>query len=469
MASLGALARDSACFALASVLFCVAMLLGQTRHSDYGGSFFALLAFCLYGIVLVSGLARGVINPFRIVPAITMMWYIYPFIYIFMIDDAALSFPVPVLWASGANIVAAALIAFLFSYLIGAVSFTLDASTAHRLLGLAGTASVMQLCAILGGFWTYLGAAAEGVGPIISFMSFLGLFVLPIAALNAALPAHEGRAFRKWIIIGFIAAVQIAWLSVDGRRMLANVMLVSLLLYLHAALSVRKPSLRDLLSFAFSTMVISICVYVLWRYFFHVRHTHYFLQSTGHAYPGLWDIMQAMGQVDLPALDAAFAENVVMRPFIIQSVTAFEQAHLGLLWGQGLVADLLNAIPSAFGIDKSGLLVAERLWASQLGVPYNDWANTLYLDGYADFGIAGLSIYILCVWGVMKAALFIVALLSPIVRLPVLISFLVMLISVESSIGAIFAGFRNAAILCVLLLLARFARQLLPGNRAVRA
>jgi hypothetical protein len=99
----------------------------------------------------------------------------------------------------------------------------------------------------------------------------------------------------------------------------------------------------------------------------------------------LSDYVEALNNVSEATLSSELQNNVAARPYIIESVGIVQHYATGHLYGKELLYDFLRVIPSAFYPGKERFLAdngaPETLWNRELGVPLNDYANTLILDG----------------------------------------------------------------------------------------
>jgi hypothetical protein len=133
------------------------------------------------------------------------------------------------------------------------------------------------------------------------------------------------------------------------------------------------------------------------KLFYKVRLASYeFVHEPGKSH-SLLDYIEAMNHVSEETLSTELNNNVAARPYIIASVGIVQKYATGHLNGEELLYDFYRAIPSLIYPNKEQLLadypIPESQWNKGLSVPFNDYANSLMLDGYVDFSYFGFLIY----------------------------------------------------------------------------
>ena len=158
-----------------------------------------------------------------------------------------------------------------------------------------------------------------------------------------------------------------------------------------------KLSFRHFLYTAMLAVPLGLGIAQANKLFYKVRLASYeFVHEPGKSH-SLLDYIEAMNHVSEETLSTELNNNVAARPYIIASVGIVQKYATGHLNGEELLYDFYRAIPSLFYPNKEQLLadypMPESQWNKGLSVPFNDYANSLMLDGYVDFSYFCFLIY----------------------------------------------------------------------------
>lgn len=327
------------------------------------------------------------------------------------------------------------------------------------------TASVLMLFLIVSGRWTFgsLSSNIEAEGKqILLGANFLAILVFP---LSGALLANSLRRKRtisaETVIMAGCVVVALIWALVSGRRNFA----VAVVLAAAGFLSVlwrNKPASTIIVQGAIAAVVGLVLVSAGWQTFFMMRYASYSLQK-GADVPSLAEMYALSKAVDRREASAEYAKNLSSRGAIISSVSVVASNADGALLGEGALNSIIVVIPSVLFPGKSDWErriggSQELLWSMRINVPLNDWANTLFLDSYADFSVFGLPLYLLIVTGIFSSLRF-VSRGDPFAEYMMVAGVLYALLNVEGGLSSLLVTMRN---LLMVLLLWRFYIELVP-------
>ncbi len=147
------------------------------------------------------------------------------------------------------------------------------------------------------------------------------------------------------------------------------------------------------------------------KVFYTMRMASYTLGANGGKV-SVSDLIEAMNRVPPEAVSAELQTNQASRPFIIESVAIFQKYSKGHLYGKEIFDDIIGLIPSVFYHGKDQFIqengMPEQVWNRDLGVPFSDYANSLTLDGYADFSYLGflISVTLACLLFLFTRSMF---------------------------------------------------------------
>lgn len=449
-----------AAFIAAFVLLGVGALLVTATESWGLFAFFALPVVALSAFVVGLEVYHCRVNVFRLTVAATVVWYFWP-----MIAASIPGSPIqlPTDFGGTANsiyviimaLIPALIASFVFPRPVLQADWMSLARHRHALsIGLI-LCSLVQTALIVTGKWTYGSLSLHVIQSdktYLLFMNSLELVTAPFCGAMVAilLRATKGRSLEFWLIC-VVMAVQLAWAMIGGRRVFATSFIVSGAAFFNVywrGVPTRQRVIQAIAALGAGLVIVAFA----WQAFYMLRVVSYSLR-VGQAMPSVSEMYQMAKITDTRMGSVEYRNNLATRGLIINSVvTVVENAH-GSLYGQGMLNSSLEAIPSLFfpgkkDFDRSGGGVQEILWADQLGVPLDDYANTLLLDGYADFSIFGLTIYLT----ILQIFLMVVSYIfrgSAIALTAFGVVFVQYLNNVEASFGAAFSMTRDVTLIVI--------------------
>ncbi|MBB4396209.1 hypothetical protein [Bradyrhizobium sp. ERR14] len=323
--------------------------------------------------------------------------------------------------------------------------------------------------------WTYgsLSVTSEQASPIVLLAASItvgvsGLTGVVLGSLSrnirlVGLPQLAAIA----ITIGMLALQGIWWLPV-GRRFFAAQMVIAIAAFWGARHDFRL-SRKLVLSFC-STIGFLIPVALLFgRIFIALRILSWSRGGVGKI--DLFELLSQLGQVD-PSAVTTYEENAGSRALILESYATARQYFSQPLGGLEMLTQIINSIPSFF-FDKQWLLdslggVHERLWTNVSGIPFNDYAQTLMLEGFIDFTYLGFLAY---VWVLSVVFKLLLKLTSNVAGAPILVLYfygsIYMLVQVESELSSFIAFFRASIGLVVFGAIVQLCFYVRPLHKAV--
>ncbi len=349
----------------------------------------------------------GSINLVAILAAQTVLWYTLPFSYLWLFDYTQY---IQVPFSSAVYYLAflTAVVLVLFSAALIApqkISFEMpvNKSSAGNILGFLLPILMLEFLVMGSGYWGYRvaeqGYDLANVPEYVMLSKGLAPATAPMCALllGNQVRTRSARGSQLLLLSGTLA-FQLVWLFPEGRRTIAIVLFVSLLAYL-CGRHQGELTPRCKRQFAIYSILGLVVVSVVWQLFFLLRQVSYIAAQEGGAggVVSFSDLSRAT-ELDSSVTDAAFLENIITRPFILWSFVVAGDHGRNCLYGLNLLTAVLNSVPGAIFAAKSAVLAAlggvqEELWASVGGIPYDDHANTIALEGYVDIGWLGVGVY----------------------------------------------------------------------------
>jgi hypothetical protein len=331
--------------------------------------------------------------------------------------------------------------------------------------------SAVQLILLLTNQWTY-GAmtvtldstADEQASPLLQIAAAVtgGLSGFSGLLLGALLRGNHWRRLSpatmlKIAILVGIIGLQVLWWLPQGRRPVV----LQLALALFALLGSKNKfalSRRAVSTFILSLLILLPVALLMTRIFVTLRFLGW---SSGGGTPiGLFELLTRLNEIDPNDIDSYQAE-AGNRALIITSYQTVRTYIYPPLGGLELLTQVINTIPS-FLIAKIEALdylggVNEQLWANTRGIPMDDYAQTLLLEGYIDFSFFGFLVYAIIASTIFKLGIYITRLSgSSWTVFLFFFSYLCGLLQVETDISSIFGIFRMGVALALVSLLVFF-------------
>lgn len=335
----------------------------------------------------------------------TVLWYALPFSYIWIFGYS--NYISLVSEGQAADGLCYLVVLATFSYLIFTfffdswkLEFDIFRSSA-RFIPLIGPIIVLQALFIaIGrrGYAMVLGEQGASKPLIYQFVEGFSPPILPIISGLIAfqlLSKNEKKDYRVIFFFIFGIMIQLIWWTTEGRRPMTIISIISFLtffsIYFKGYLTAKRVAL--VLAAGVAGVVL---VYFAWQSYFLLRIAT--SESRGLENLGLFDLDRAREIAASVDVGQTFADNIVRRPFsILISLVFVRELSSGFLWGWNAVSQFLHSMPAFLFQDKFATVgpVQEALWVSALGMPPDDYTNTIFLESYMDFGFLGFSIYLL--------------------------------------------------------------------------
>lgn len=418
--------------------------------------FYVSCAFLVFicGFHAMSGLLRGTLNAGSTIISQSMLWYSIPFSYIgfFDYDSYIPEYPQLQNAQSVALVVGISIIPYFFfekyKFLISLPKISFDwISYAIFMIPVL----VIQIYYIGIGGRGYAKMISESEGGLSIIYQFVDAFspaIMPICSISIAQIISFSSERRRVLPILFnilAVAVQMIWWATGGRRYMAVILIISVTTFLMVYLKGRFTRRRALALIA-TVFIIVPTVWQLWEAYYLLRVATN--ETMGSENLSVLDLQRAR-MLAGSDFQGAFQENAVTRPFAtVTSLTAIRETATGYLWGWNAGSQLLLSIPSMFFTDKFGVIgpTSEYLWAEKIGVPFNDWTNTIFLEGYIDLGPIGFILYTIIIVSLVKISEK-MGLASKSNPLQVFIYFNIafMLLNAETTMNTIFVSVRTIA------------------------
>lgn len=429
-----------------------------------------LLGCGLVAVGLVRLLLAGEMNPMQIVPCGTVLWYCGPTAYVDFVDPATISLASPTeIWWIASVVLASSAISYQLSALFACPRATATPLSRHSrsaILTVCLVGSVVQALLIANGTWTYgalLLYAQREPSLLLQIVGWLFRPVLILTALGLASDVARRRlTLSRTAAYVTIAAVQLAWLTIDGRRNLSLVLLLAVLGFAAILLRQKRITVRHAPAYAVAGTLFALIAFGSWQFYFAMRQQSNIDLAEGRV-GSVVDMLGSMQTLESSSLNSAFQQNLLGRPLLLQESAAVVMENAtGFLFGGGLLQAAATAVPSAMWPDKADSVdgTIELLWAKEIGVPFNDWSNTIFLEGYADCGFVGMPIYLVVTWALLRVGLLASRRAgSRVLGAYTATSMLLLLLSVEQSYFDYFVWARNILLLALIVG---------AGRRAVR-
>ena len=365
-------------------------------HIFYAGCFAVAISCGFYAVHSIFNRNFDVVG---MLSSQTMLWFALPFSYIgfFGYEDYITDIPeIDNARTTSIIVMVSAAVFFLLKLPSVRVALRVGGLGWQPILKLALPITVLQAYLVLQGNRGYASVVFGGgeVSLLYQFVEGFSPAVTPLIVMALAIIIGSKRSGYKMLPVLLIIAaliVQILWWTTAGRRSMTFIMLISAITFFSVYYKGHLNNNR-LLFLALSAVIGAYGVYWLWESYFSLRLATN--QTMGQANLSILDINTANS---LSGSDAnrSFMENLVTRPFgTITSMTVFMKTAHGHLWGWNTLSQTLLSIPAIFFPGKLETIgpVMEHLWGARLGVPMNDWANTIFIEGYADLGLFGFPV-----------------------------------------------------------------------------
>lgn len=427
---------------------------GSLAMSSGGGwvgfSLFAAVgcAFALYA--LVTDIVNGRFNVFRVTICLTLIWYFGPVLggALFPTGLATPSNTDADVRAVATIVLSAAIIAPMAAIERFTMRIEYDGLGRSKIaLALILISSFLQLILLATGAQTY-GLVAENAKLSVFSVGALSVATTPIAA--AILGAELKRKGHLRSILAsatMCLIVGLIWHFFSGRRTFAVAALLSGIAFLSVfarTMPLTKKTTISLILVVLTVLLISIA----WQAFFAIRIASYSV-ARGMETPSAIEMWRLSRSVDQRVLDRDYAGNIATRGLIINSASNFIEEANGSLHGTGLLYSFSTVVPAVVFPAKRDLErdypSVESLWSAQLNVSPNDWANTIFLDSYADFGVFGLLLYTTLSWFILSLAIF----MPQAHRTIYTISLLSIFLAYENQYSGFLGAARNALLVVV--------------------
>ncbi len=395
------------------MLACVALTAlggGVLGTTERWGLFALIAAPAVAGCVmlLVGQVRRFEVNVFLLTFAASVAWYLGPLV-LGALPGSPLTLPVDVRQTSRSlAVVSISLAPLVVAYWVfprPVLRVDWDAIVEGRglLTGVLTAFAVLQTILIWSGVWTY-GAGREGglVKSVLSVTTVASLFTGVASGALAGFYARRRGVFDalSMAMIG-VTVICLLWALIAGRRPLAIATVLSMTAFF--AVFWRGQSLRTRgLQGAAAGLLALVVIGAGWQTFFTIRLATYAVQQ-GAAMPNVADLFRRSQALDGVLARQGYRQNLSTRPMIIETVNAFGRTATGRLNGHAAANAVLTAAPEALFPGKPAWEArgsdTEALWTRKLGATRSDWSMTLLVEGYSDFGYAGLLIYLMLVQG----------------------------------------------------------------------
>ncbi len=378
--------------------------------SERWGPFALIVAPAVAGcLVLVVGqVRRFAVNVFLLTFAASVIWYVGPLV-LGALPGSPLTLPVDVRQTSRSlavvSISLAPLVAayWFFPRPVLRVDWSAVLDRHGLLTGVLVAFAFVQTVLIWSGVWTY-GAGRDGglVKSLLSVTTVASLFAGVGSAALAGFYARRRGLFDALSLTMLVATViSLLWALIAGRRPLALATVLAMAAFFAVFWSGQSMRTRTLQGAA-ATVLALIVIAAGWQTFFAIRLATYAIQQ-GAGMPNVVELVRRSQALDGVLARQGYRQNLSTRPMIIETVNAFERTATGRLNGEAAANAVLTAVPEALFPGKPAWEArgsdTEALWARKLGATRSDWSMTLLIEGFSDFGYAGLLIYLMLVQG----------------------------------------------------------------------
>lgn len=417
----------------------------------------AVLAGGLLSIAAAAFLMlyKGEWNPLRLIPSFTVLWYGAPMAYIDYVDPIAYSrMGIGQAWGIFSTVLLLSASAFALSFFfrtphVGPYKGNLGELTMLRLWVLG--ASVAQALMIASGAWTYgVMYGVDGSEPELAVV-MAAFFLRPTAILLAVAAGRELalKILKPQAALIYLAcfAVQLVWLTIDGRRIFAVIAIIALAMLLRTLYEGRRLRLAQIAKASILGMILAVAMSWGWQVFFLLREQSN-RDSTGYS---IVEMLAAADTLNASATLNRYNANLTSRPYLLtESVAVSQTTATGHLLGGGILNAAGMAIPGIMWPDKRSIVAptTEVLWASQLGIPIGDWSNTLLLEGILDLSWPGFALYVLAAYYLTRTGMAAVRQVGSVnIVLFAGCSMLIVVLSIEQAASEYFVWLRNILLL----------------------
>jgi hypothetical protein len=442
--------------------------IGLLETASFNSQFLCVSACLLLSILALTMISKflleGCVNVYNILAYVTLLSYLSPMVNAYFTDKDIdpkrfndlffsgyeiflMTIPVLVVGLSKKNDV------FIKDFL----SSNLLKRHMSGLIAVVAIISALQVVLLLTNQWTYgtltvtenptsdeqasplLQLAVAVTGGVSGFSGLLVGALLRDKHWRKLSPA----TLLKLAILVAIIALQILWWLPLGRR----VVVVQLALAFVAFLGSKNEfilSRRTVSTYVLSLLVFLPVAVLMSRIFVTLRLLNW--SAGGGTSIGLFELLTRLNEIDPNDVDSYQAEAGT-RALIIYSYEIVRSYIYPPLGGLELLTQVINAIPS-FLIPKTDVLqylggAHEQLWANTRGIPMDDYAQTLLLEGYVDFSFIGFVVYAFVVSTTFRFGIYINKLLGSFwTTFLFFYSYLYSLMQVETEVSSIFGVLR---------------------------
>lgn len=311
--------------------------------------------------------------------------------------------------------------------------------------------SFFQVVLIVTGKWTYgsllLAGVRQDMGESAQYLQIANLIsiaAMPFSAYILGRILSENRAISAnlFFVIAEIFSGMM-WNFIGGRRYFIVEIGMSCVLYLSARYKNAGKKLK--ISTVMQLLIVSLGVIsVAAPAYFAVRLASESV-SKGRQMPGIGELLASSKGVGNAQMSRGYDQKVVDRSAIIGSVSTVSETNRDFSYGYGLYNSIMMALPPQI-FNKSRLYkTPEDLWYT-LGVPYDDYSNTLVLDSYVDFNFFGYAIYLFIICSMIIISL---NLMEKFKYFSLLykISFVFLFLNTETGVSTYFVQQRNMLVI----------------------
>lgn len=377
--------------------------------SEYNELFFVFYIGCIFIVLfglhsLIKQIYLRKINIGSIISSQTVVWHALPFTYIglFGYENYVLDIDQISNIRSCFMVVTFCIIPFLYFEKYGKyIEYPSISGQWKNSLYVIFPFALIQIFLILTGDRSYAsstGLSESGNGGLIyQFLSTLFPAIMPLCSIYLAIIINIKNLRGKYFLILmyiFIIVLQILWFYTAGRRPMALLIFLSLFSFMSVRFT-GPMNIKKLVKIFVILALSAQAVWFFWNSYFALRVAYD--ETGGTESVGILNIEQARSVASSSDADEQFRSNTIVRPFsTISSLTTIQNESTGYLLGWNALSQALLTIPSAIFPNKFSAIgpVFEDLYYEEIGVSLTDYANTIFLEGYIDFGYFGSVLYI---------------------------------------------------------------------------
>lgn len=429
------------------------------------GAWIAVVAAAWDG---VRAIFLGRMNVGKILSSQTVLWYALPFTYAGFVDyDAYVDIPfIQNAW-SLTWITAICLACYVISTIKGLTLYLPDISP--YMLKAVIPVVALQTWLIASGQWTYStlhnfteGGTSPPLLPLIT-NDFAPIVAPVCGAIIGSAFDKDKRPSRLTLVVAvaFVLIQMIWWIAVGRRPLTIIITMIAVVAFRYAFRG--HLTKKAITTFVVGALLMVPAIIVAWDAYYTLRLAT--VESGMTTELSILQWKEARERASLYQGDDNFEQNLMTRPFIINSVTEVSTKIHGLLWGEEVYTQALRAIPGFLFPDKSDAigLTAEELWATVARIGNEDMSNTVILEGFVDFWIFGFIVYIFIFSFMIKCLVYIADRMQSDFSLSMIFfGFTYTFFNVETSLTEIFTRGRSILVLMLIVMLWRFVYQ----NRA---